>query len=94
MENKNIDKFLDYNTSFNKQNSTTSSKYFNDFSSLNTYSRRSELNSFSKLNELSSSLDYKSSPLFEQFLKYKDKSSLLSAESDAKQIGNPLKYSF
>jgi hypothetical protein len=94
MENKNIDKFLDYNTSFNKQNSTASSKYFNDFSSLNTYSRRSELNSFSKLNELSSSLGYKSSPLFEQFLKYKDKSSLLSAESDAKQIGNPLKYSF
>jgi len=94
MENKNIDKFLEYNTSFNKQNSNKSSKYFNDFSSSNTYSRHSELNSFSKLSELSSSLDYKNAPLFEQFLKYKDKSSLLSAESDAKQISNPLKYSF
>jgi hypothetical protein len=94
MENKNINKFLDYNTSFNDKNVNKTSTSYNDFSNLNTYSRNSELNSMNKLNELSNNLNTQNSPLFEQFLKYKDKSALLSSEVDKKQISNPLKYAF
>ena len=92
MENKNIDKFLKYNTSLNKKNDSTYNKYFNDFSLLKTHPRGSELDSSSKLTELSYNLGHHTAPLFGQFLKYKDRLALLSSESDAKQVGNPFKY--
>jgi hypothetical protein len=94
MENKNIEKFLNYNTSFNNLNSDKRNSNFNDFSKSNTHSRNSELTLFNKLNEISSNINYQGSPLFEQFLKYENKPSLLSSESDNKQMSNPLKYLF
>jgi hypothetical protein len=94
METKNIDKFLNYNTSLNKSNINPQNNNFKDYSSQNTYSRNSELNSFNKLNEVSSSLNHSNSPLFEQFLKYTNKISFMGAESDSKQLANPLKYLF
>lgn len=93
MEMKNIDKFLDYNTTFNKNNSNTLSSDFNDFSAKGTYTRSTELNSYSKLGELSTTLNHNNSPLFQQFLKHTNKLSFLSSESDSKQLSNPLKYS-
>jgi hypothetical protein len=94
MENKNIDKFLDYNTSLSKNSLDNKNLNYNDFSSLNTHSRNSELNSNLRLNELSSELNDSKSPLFGQFLKYKDKVSLMNSEADAKQTSNSFKYAF
>ena len=46
METKNIDKFLDYNTTYNRKNNPQNPVNFNDYSTQNTYGRTSELTGF------------------------------------------------
>jgi hypothetical protein len=92
METKNIDKFLDYNTTYNKKNNPQNSANFNDYSTQNTYGRTSELNSYDRLGEISINLNSPKTAMFDQFLKTPNKTTLLGSESDGKQLSNPLKY--
>jgi hypothetical protein len=92
METKNIDKFLDYNTTYNRKNNPQNSANFNDYSTQNTYGRTSELNSYDRLGEISINLNSPKTAMFDQFLKTPNKTTLLGSESDGKQLSNPLKY--